>query len=247
MSPGTLSRRNRLRRLAQLIVSSEENTEACDQCRERLPDYIDAESEGRDASQLYPEVRQHLETCLACQEYYADQLAIARREATNELAQFAQTPRFDLSFLPQRSRDHAHLVYDFVEHIIRVVKPHLLEEVALIRERLLETFNGLVDQIPSVAISQAALSPELAFTDEIPAAQWAKATFIGLESVRARATRQEIEHLHDAGKLYEFLLPIAQDAAQQAKLGRQDASKFARAFAKALSEERWDELVSWMT
>ncbi len=245
MNPKALSWRVRLRRLAQIIADSQVDS-ACSECRERLPYYVDAEIIGQDAALLYPDVRQHLEACLDCQRLYADQLDVARREANNELPELVPQSRFDLSFLPQRSRAFAQMVYDSVEQIVRMAKPEHLPELAIIRERLIEAFSGLIDVLSFPKADQAATVPALAFTDEIPAARWAKATFIGLQGVRSTSTRTEIERLKAGGELEQFLLAIAQDAARQAGLGRQEAHRFSSAFAQLHSGERWQELISWV-
>ncbi len=240
-NPISSSWRGRLGRLAQLVAGSQD-ARACAQCRERLPDYVEAESEGQDAAQLYPQVRQHLEICLACQKQYADQLTLARQEASNELPQLAQSPRFDLSFLPsRRSPAFEQTVYESAKRILQSARPDYVAELEAVRDRLLEILDNLADRL---SLQAPATVPALGFADQVPAARWVVATLIGLEKARAAATREEIERLKSANKLREFLSSRAQEAAQQAGLGRGDARKFASAFAEVHSEERWEELIA---
>jgi hypothetical protein len=249
MNPDAPSRRGRLGQLARLIAGSPENTAACDQCRELLPEYVDAEREGQAATQLYPEVRQHLETCLACQERYADQLAIARRESANALPQLAQTPRFDLSFLPQHSPTLAQIIYNLTRKIFQLAHPDHLVELELARERLLEMLSSLTERFSFQTLDQLSeKTPALAlgFAEEAPVAQWTLATFIGLQMMRVTATPEEIERLENTGELDEFMSSMARKAAQQARLRRGEVRKFASAFARACSEEHLDELITQM-
>ncbi len=222
----------RLGRLARLIVSPLENVEACNRYRKLLPDYVDAENDGQVAAQLYPQMRQHLETCLECQSYYADQLAIARREVFNDLPQLAKTPHFDLSFLPpQHSQTFEQKVYEFARGIIQAARPDYLAELEVIQDRLLEILRGLKDQ-PLLQETRPITAMALGFADQVPAARWVLATFISLQQIRAMMTREEIERLKSAGELDSVLSLIAQKAAKQAGLGRRDSQKFVSAFTK---------------
>jgi hypothetical protein len=237
------SRRNQLKNLAQLIVGPQEDATSCDQYRERLEAYTEAESEGQSAAQLDPEVRQHLETCLACQELYADLLNIARLEAANQLPQLTRTLQFDLSFLLPR-KTLVQGAYESIRAILQVIHSDYLADLDLIWDRLSEILKGLADQLDSQPL-QIPSAQTLGFTGEDSVLRWAVATFTGLQSVRATATREEIERLKSTGKLRGLLSPIAQEAARQAGLKGQEAHKFADTFARLHSEERWKELILW--
>jgi hypothetical protein len=237
-------RRKRLERLARLVTGSQDNT-ACAECRKQLPDYVETESAGQDAAELYPQVRQHLETCLECQQLYAEQLDIARLEATDALPQLAQTPHFDLSFLPRPKLDLAHLVYESTEAMLRAARSVHLDELVIIRDTVIERLNDLASQLGQLGpLKTPALV--LGFTEPIPAAQWATATLIALQAVRARSSVEEIEGLKASGELIRFLSSFAKEAAKQAGLEGQEQNRFADAFARTHAEERWSELVEWM-
>ncbi len=234
---------SRLRHLRQVIAGVQESQEACNQCRKLLPDYVDAESEGHNAAQLYPQVRQHLETCLACQGQYADQLDMVRLEATNQLPQLAQTPRFDLSFLPQPVLP-AQMVYDSARAILQSAYSKYVPDLELAKDRLITIFSNLISQLQPLQIS----SPQtLGFAGETTSIQWAVATLIGLDKIRTSISREEIERLKASGELHKFLSSIAQDAAKQAGIKNREAHKFAETFARIHSEKRWNELIQWMT
>jgi hypothetical protein len=235
----------RLERLARLVAGSQEGF-TCEQCRERLLDYVSAETEGQEADQLYPEVRQHLETCLTCQQVYAEQLKIARLEATDALPQLSQEPRLNLGFLPPHRPDLARLVYESTAAMLRLVKSVHLDELELLRDRLLERLNDLANQTNQPG-QLGTFAVALGFTEPVPAVQWAVATLIAMQTLRARSNVEEIKRLKASGKLTQFLSSVAQDAARQGELGHQERNKFVSAFVHAHSQERWEQLVEWMT
>jgi hypothetical protein len=238
----------RLERLAELLTRPQASAETCELCRTLLPDYVEAECEGQAIDSLYPPVRAHLEACLACQAEYADQLTIARLEATNQLPQLTRKPRFDLSFLPQPELAPAHIVYTSAQAIVQAVSADRLEELGLIRDRLIEVWDRLIEQFEFRPIQIT--SPQvLSFASDVKVTRWAMATFLGLQAMRATTSREEIERLKAAGEdeLHAFLTSIAQDAARQMKMRGGDRRKFAAAFARTHARERWDELLAWMT
>jgi hypothetical protein len=51
----------------------------CEECFERLDEYVDAELGGRDADREVPGMRAHLEGCGACREEYDSLRALAGR------------------------------------------------------------------------------------------------------------------------------------------------------------------------
>lgn len=243
MSPTFPSRRNRLGQLARLIVGRQENTPACDQCRDLLPAYVEAESEGQAADQLYPQVREHLEVCLACQQLYADQLAVAQREVDNQLPTLSRSPRFDLSFLPQGGPTLEQIVYKLTQRILQLVCPEQLAELELVRTRLLQSLGDLKEQFNS-PLSTPIPATALSFADQIPSARWAVATLFGLQQARATAASGGIERLTSAPEANDLIYSLARTAARQAGLGRQDAGRFASAFVRACSEEKWEDLLA---
>ena len=236
--------RDRLGRLAQVVCDPRPQA-SCEQCLELLPDYVIAERQSADALRLYPHVRAHLENCLDCQAQYADQLAVARLEASDALPRLAQAPRFDLSFLPQRPSP-AQFIYGSIKAIVQAAHSDLVVELELVQDKLVETLDRLVSH-PLILPLQVAPAQALGLTGKLPVLPWAMATLIGLQKIRATTTCEEIERMKQAGQLDKFLASIAQEAAQQAGLaGRRNKRKFAAEFARAHSEERWSELLAWL-
>jgi anti-sigma factor RsiW len=52
----------------------------CDECFERLDEYVDAELSGADADAVVPGMRAHLEGCPACSEEHESLRALAGRD-----------------------------------------------------------------------------------------------------------------------------------------------------------------------
>jgi anti-sigma factor RsiW len=52
---------------------------SCEECFERLDEYVDAELRGEDADARLPGLRAHLEGCPACREDHASLRALAAR------------------------------------------------------------------------------------------------------------------------------------------------------------------------
>jgi len=52
----------------------------CDECFERLDEYVDAELEGRDADRAVPGMRAHLDGCPACREEHDSLYALVSGE-----------------------------------------------------------------------------------------------------------------------------------------------------------------------
>jgi anti-sigma factor RsiW len=50
----------------------------CEECFERLDEYVDAELAGRDADRAVPGMRAHLDGCPACREEHESLRALAR-------------------------------------------------------------------------------------------------------------------------------------------------------------------------
>jgi hypothetical protein len=53
----------------------------CDECFEKLDQYVELELQGRAADELVPGMRPHLEGCPACHEEYASLRDLVRSEA----------------------------------------------------------------------------------------------------------------------------------------------------------------------
>ena len=53
----------------------------CDECFERLDEFVDAETRGGDAEARVPGMRAHLQGCPACHEEYESLKALVSRDA----------------------------------------------------------------------------------------------------------------------------------------------------------------------
>jgi anti-sigma factor RsiW len=59
------------RNLIERLLGPEEPEISCEECFDRLDEYVDAEVAGRDADTLVPGLRAHLAGCPACAEDHA--------------------------------------------------------------------------------------------------------------------------------------------------------------------------------
>jgi anti-sigma factor RsiW len=66
------------------LLGSAEPELLCDECFEKLDEYVDLELEGKPADQRIPGMRAHLEGCPACHEEYASLRALAGMHAQRD-------------------------------------------------------------------------------------------------------------------------------------------------------------------
>lgn len=239
MKAESQARKARLERLARLLASPKQSEADCAWCRAQLPEYVEAEVEGRDAARAYPDVREHLESCLECQELYGDNLALVQVESANQLPQLVSTPQFDLSFLRQPVPSFGEQIYGLAFYIIQTARSSWQEELELIKAQLIKVFTPLADQFSFEAAISQPVGLALGFGDEIPSARWAVATLVGIQMIRAKKKRREIEELQSSGQLGRFLAEVGTAAAKQAGLKGREAKDFSKAFAQACSTENW--------
>ena len=55
----------------------------CDECFEKLDEYVDLEAEGAPADEQVPGMRAHLEGCPACREEYSSLRALVEEDESN--------------------------------------------------------------------------------------------------------------------------------------------------------------------
>jgi hypothetical protein len=91
--------RSRLARLFQAVLSQQTDRLTCGECQVRLPDYVQAEVEGRDPARLFPEVQDHLALCPHCQRLYRDLLEFDELVSSGDLPEPVSYTPPDLSFL----------------------------------------------------------------------------------------------------------------------------------------------------
>ena len=95
--------RRKLARLSQTVLSQQTDRLTCNQCQAGLPDYVQAQIEGRDPGRLFPEVRNHLALCPYCQYCYRELLKIDELILTGSLPEPTAYSPPDLSFLKRLS------------------------------------------------------------------------------------------------------------------------------------------------
>jgi hypothetical protein len=91
--------RGKLTRLAGAVLASPADRLTCDQCQARLPEYVQAQVEGRAPAALFPEVAGHLARCPRCRRLQRELLAIGELTLAGDLPRPAAHRPADLSFL----------------------------------------------------------------------------------------------------------------------------------------------------
>ena len=91
--------REKLARLSLAVLSERTDRLTCGQCQAELPDYAQAQMEGRDATRLFPQVWDHLTLCPHCQRLHQELLEMSTLIPTGALPEQATYEPPDLSFL----------------------------------------------------------------------------------------------------------------------------------------------------
>lgn len=89
-----------------------------EQAGDQLPGYVAAEMAGLAASQLYPQLKHHLDVCRGCEEQYLDLLSLAQHEGVTVVAAPEQKHKAVLSFLPEKVS-----LLDFVRSLAQELVP----------------------------------------------------------------------------------------------------------------------------
>lgn len=96
---------SRVGHLMRALRTREKDQLVCQQCQERLPEYLEALTSDHTADARWGQVKRHLETCPHCSEVYTDLLgmiAVAEGEQGEEPPEY---PAPELSFLrPKRTK-----------------------------------------------------------------------------------------------------------------------------------------------
>ena len=91
--------RAKLARLSQAVLAPQTDPLTCSECQAGLPEYVQAQTEGKDAARLFPEVRAHLTLCPHCQRLYQELLEIDDLTSTGTLPKPVAYRQPDLTFL----------------------------------------------------------------------------------------------------------------------------------------------------
>jgi hypothetical protein len=93
----------RFKRVVQSILSAEDQPMTCEPHRHLIPAYVEAVLDGQNVPLLYPELVEHMETCLDCYEEYTDLLQLLDLERQGRLEEPPRPAQFALSFLEGRA------------------------------------------------------------------------------------------------------------------------------------------------
>ena len=91
--------RQKLARLSQAVQSPYTDRLTCSRCQVELPDYVQAQMEGRDPAELFPEVRDHLTFCPHCQRLHQELVEMGELISTGDRPEPIAYAPPDLSFL----------------------------------------------------------------------------------------------------------------------------------------------------
>ncbi len=112
--------------LLQFIWNSDmTDRPACRSCQAELHAYIDAELDGENATDLFPEIARHLADCQECRQAYEELKTLLLREQQGTLTQPPLPPTFDFSYLEN------------------VPKPSIWERVDLAGQQVMRLFTEI--------------------------------------------------------------------------------------------------------
>ena len=89
------------KRVIRSILTAEDESTGDDLYSEWISAYVDAELSGKNAAILYPQLAEHLKTCLDCYEEYSDLRLILEMEEQEETERQTRPSQYDLSFLQE--------------------------------------------------------------------------------------------------------------------------------------------------
>lgn len=90
----------KFKRVFESILTAEEEAGPCS-FRASISGYVDAQLAGEDVTELYPEMRDHLQECLDCHEEYTDSYVILEAERKGELQEPPREGKWDFGFLKE--------------------------------------------------------------------------------------------------------------------------------------------------
>lgn len=93
--------RNKAKEIVQAILDAADDPQVCQEYRQAIPGYVEAELNSQTMETLYPELAQHLAACPGCSEEYADLRLILELERGEQLLEPPRSGVFDPSFLDQ--------------------------------------------------------------------------------------------------------------------------------------------------
>jgi hypothetical protein len=214
--------------LARALTSTVDSLITHEECQADLPAYIDAETTGRPAARMYPQVKHHLDLCPACESTYIEALQLALSEERGELPLLDQITTADLSFLPTLSL--AEYVQQLAEEIIQAIAPELVGELRAIAELFFERVEALGQNFKFGSNT----APALGFgAGELPESlRLLAATYAATQFLMTERSAQELAGESRTGQLTETLQLEAQRACRNLQLNPSQASQFVAKYAE---------------
>lgn len=223
--------------LARAVTGVEDPGLSHAEFQTRLPRYVADESSGLPVSQLYPDLKRHLDLYAICEAEYLDPLELAHLEASGALAVPPDIPELDLSFLPRKIT-----LVDYVrvlaQDLVKAIRPGALGEFQSVVNNF---FKWVERQGGKLAPARADLSRALGFVEgELPdAALILAATQLATQALTDALTRQEIQAQASSGHLLSTAREYAERSAQIVGLEEHTAQAFAQRYAERIVRDHF--------
>ena len=211
-------------RIAHVLSAGEPDLTACEAIQAQLPEVVGTELRGGIVARLFPEVRRHLQICVACSALFAELLALERGP------ELAPLPVPDLTAL--RWPNETPRVREFVRRRVREVLERLNLPVPASFPTLVDAF---FEQVAETG-DQLWLGPRPAgafgFADSrsSDALQILAATWVATMDVRDRLAHEVPAARYRRAAFEGVLRNAAAEAVRRSGLGGREARHFTEAF-----------------
>jgi hypothetical protein len=216
---GSETLRKRLRALSDALEDKPSPDLSCVECQACLPAYVEAELNSAELPTRFPAVWQHLLSCDACAELYADLLEVSALEETGGIPVPTRIPQPDLAFLPSPSVAVRHQVEKLAASIVQEMIPEALTELPALFEVFFKHVEALGGSFQVRSGSQLAL----AFGVEAPALPILAAAF---------STTQALFEMYQTSRPVADIKSLARREARRLGLGK-SANRFATEYTRA--------------
>lgn len=219
--------------LARAVAGVRDPTVTCEECRDQLPTYVDAEIGGLAVGPLYSQIKRHLELCPDCEAEYLELLDLAGVEDAGELPIPKEFPVPALAFLPRLSP------FDYVralaEELIAAIAPHLVVDL----REIVDVFFDEVTALGGRYTLDPSFGAAMGFVrGEVPEAlRFLAVTYSATQTLIETLSPQEIEAQSRAGQLQEALRREAEKAAHDMGLTPQEVRDFAEKYAELIARD----------
>jgi RNA polymerase sigma factor (sigma-70 family) len=197
------------------VIEGASDGMSCEECRDLLPEYVEAEVSGFAVTERYPEVKRHLDLCRSCEREYVALLESMIEEMEVGLPN-VQTPPADLSFLPPISfRVYVKLL---IEDVMRRQLPHRLGDLEARLDLFLRRMEAWGDR--SIPQAVAVMGPERTF-EQLHLATYDVARTV-VQSLDVHGQAEPI----DSTELTRLVESAAREAAQRQGLTPEQTAEF---------------------